>query len=226
MGSRARHRLARFAHVQIRSTTWRDHRIASHRPILATRLGVMPALIVHTAGCLLSPPRASFDSHVRTWGGLRPHPPRSPIVRRARPCAQRAVRAVRAHAVASTQEGFAALPEGPVVLWFKRDLRTGDHLGLVGATAGRDRSVVCVYVVDDTLLALEGQSLGLTIACVAALRSQCRALGGDLVVRRGESVAEVLAIARSIGASCVVTEDDVDAWVRSACCSALRLDPQ
>jgi len=107
--------------------------------------------------------------------------------------------------------GAAAAPGPPVdtviLLWFKHDLRTDDHPGLLAveralrdaaaATAAATKSaktvggrrvaaVVPVFALDPSLfahLALTPDGCGALSASLARLRAGLRAMGGDLVVR-------------------------------------------
>jgi deoxyribodipyrimidine photo-lyase len=90
----------------------------------------------------------------------------------------------------------------PVLVWFRRDLRLGDHLALAAAVA-TGRPVVPVFVHDETVAALGaaakwrlGEGLGVFAAALAAR-------GSRLVLRRG-ATREVLArLAAETGAAAV-----------------------
>lgn len=75
----------------------------------------------------------------------------------------------------------------PVIYWFRRDLRLGDHPGLSEAVAS-GRPVVPVFILDPETEALGAAAkwrLGLGIA---AFRDRLRAMGSDLVLRRGPAL--------------------------------------
>ncbi|MBK9181072.1 MAG: deoxyribodipyrimidine photo-lyase [Acidimicrobiales bacterium] len=96
------------------------------------------------------------------------------------------------------------------VVWFRRDLRLADNPALVTAVRGATR-VVPLFVADGAVLsACAGQPRAAwTIACAAALDA---ALGGRLVVRRGDPVVEVVGLARDVGATEVHVADDPSPW--------------
>ncbi|GAA3586185.1 deoxyribodipyrimidine photo-lyase [Amycolatopsis ultiminotia] len=95
--------------------------------------------------------------------------------------------------------------EAPVVLWFRRDLRLGDHAALLTA-AKHSKHVLALYVLDDRLLKPAGSPR--TAFLLASLRELDAALGGRLLVRHGDPVGEVVAAAREIGASAVHVSAD------------------
>lgn len=96
----------------------------------------------------------------------------------------------------------------PIVVWFRRDLRVGDHPALAEAvTSGR--AVVPLFVWDPVLLARAGsRRLARLEGAVAALDRDLRALGGRLVIRRGRPEAEVVAVAREAGTRAVHASRD------------------
>jgi deoxyribodipyrimidine photo-lyase len=99
---------------------------------------------------------------------------------------------------------------------FTRDLRVHDHPALAEAVRVAER-VVPLFVLDDGLLGGEFASANRLRFLLEALRDldgSLRALGGGLVVRRGDPVREVLAIARSVGARTVLASSDVSAYAR------------
>jgi deoxyribodipyrimidine photo-lyase len=91
------------------------------------------------------------------------------------------------------------------VLWFRRDLRLGDHAALLEA-ASRTKDVLALYVLDDALLAPAGTPrIAFLRGCLRALNAQ---LDGKLLVRQGNPVDVVPAVAREIGASSVHVSAD------------------
>jgi deoxyribodipyrimidine photo-lyase len=99
---------------------------------------------------------------------------------------------------------------------FTRDLRVHDHPALAEAVRIAER-MVPLFVLDEGLLGGEFASANRLRFLLEALRDldgSLRALGGGLVVRRGDPVREVLAIARSVGARIVVASGDVSAYAR------------
>jgi deoxyribodipyrimidine photo-lyase len=95
------------------------------------------------------------------------------------------------------------------VLWFRRDLRLHDHPALLAARDAGDEGVLPLFVLDPALWRPAGAPRQ------AYLLRSLRALGGDLEqrggrlhVRRGDPVEQVLAAARSTGASTVYVSAD------------------
>jgi deoxyribodipyrimidine photo-lyase len=92
------------------------------------------------------------------------------------------------------------------VLWFRRDLRLRDHPALLAAIdAGRDGSspaaVVGLFVLDDALCRPSGAArLAFLYRCLRELDER---LGGRLVVRHGDPVDVVPAVAQEVGADTV-----------------------
>ncbi|HEX4018488.1 MAG TPA: deoxyribodipyrimidine photo-lyase [Frankiaceae bacterium] len=99
------------------------------------------------------------------------------------------------------------------VLWFRRDLRLSDHPALLAArdaaeaSAGVDSpGVVGLFVLDETLRRPSGPArLAFLYRCLRDLDSQ---LDGRLVVRRGDPVNVVAAVAREAGAQTVHVSAD------------------
>lgn len=102
------------------------------------------------------------------------------------------------------------MTETAIVL-FTRDLRVHDHPALAAACA-RARTVVPLFVLDPAVPA--GRRTGFLLECLADLRRSLRSLGGDLVVRRGDTVAETARLARETGATTVCASADVSALAR------------
>lgn len=129
----------------------------------------------------------------------------------------------------------APIPRAPVLVWLRHDLRLHDHAPWRAALA-HDRVAVPVYCVDPRAFALDSR-LGVPKAgpfrarflleSLEDLRAQCRALGGDLLVRVGAPEAVLPPLARSLGAEAVhlhaevTSEEDA---VTHAVASALRAD--
>ncbi len=102
---------------------------------------------------------------------------------------------------------------GTSVLWFRRDLRLGDHPALLAAS-GSDgvggpgsTPVVPLFVVDPALWGPAGDPRRAWL--VRSLRALDEAVGGGLVIRTGDPVDVVAAVARDAGAGAVhVTADN------------------
>jgi deoxyribodipyrimidine photo-lyase len=99
------------------------------------------------------------------------------------------------------------------IVLFTRDLRVHDHPALATAVDTAEH-VVPVFVVDERIVGSRFASpnrMRFLVDALADLRSSLRARGGDLVIRRGDPVAEVLALAHEVGAEAVHLSDDVSA---------------
>jgi deoxyribodipyrimidine photo-lyase len=96
------------------------------------------------------------------------------------------------------------------VVLFTRDLRVHDNPALAAACASAER-VVPLFVFDPDLRTSPRRRRFL-IESLADLADSLRKRGGDLVVRRGDPVAETIAVARSVGASHVLLAADVSAY--------------
>jgi deoxyribodipyrimidine photo-lyase len=87
------------------------------------------------------------------------------------------------------------------VLWFRRDLRLGDQPALLAAREASPQGIVGLFVLDDALRRPSGAArLAFLYRCLRDLDEQ---LGGRLVVRRGDPVKVVAAVAREADAQTV-----------------------
>jgi len=86
------------------------------------------------------------------------------------------------------------------VLWFRRDLRLGDHAAL-HAAAGRADSVLALFVLDDELLKPSGAPR--TAFLYGCLRMLSKDLDGRLLIVRGDPATVVPEVAEAAGASSV-----------------------
>ncbi|TVQ53676.1 MAG: deoxyribodipyrimidine photolyase [Rhodobacteraceae bacterium] len=115
------------------------------------------------------------------------------------------------------------------IVWFKRDLRVEDHAPLVAAAA-RGR-VVPLYIAEPALWAqptMSGRQWAFVAECLAALRGALGALGAPLLVRTGDAVEALAAVAAETGADAVFAHQEtgdlwtyardrrVSAWARQA----------
>ena len=89
------------------------------------------------------------------------------------------------------------------IVWFRRDLRLRDHPALAEACSAGD--VLPLFVVDPAFESAGGPRRALLHDCLAALDA---ATGGALVVRHGDPVDEVPALADEIGATTVYVSKD------------------
>ncbi|MEO8889763.1 MAG: deoxyribodipyrimidine photo-lyase [Jatrophihabitantaceae bacterium] len=86
------------------------------------------------------------------------------------------------------------------VLWFRRDLRLHDHPALQAAS--QDGPVLALFVLDPALLAPSGAPrIAYLARTLHALDADLRALGGRLVIRRGDPVSVLPGVVRECGAA-------------------------
>jgi deoxyribodipyrimidine photo-lyase len=102
------------------------------------------------------------------------------------------------------------------VVWFRRDLRTADHPALLAALAAADQ-VVPVFVVDRTLL--DGRTSGpnrraFLHGALQALARDLEALGGRLLLRQGDPVTVIPALARLAAADAVYCSREYTPYAR------------
>ncbi|WP_433009343.1 cryptochrome/photolyase family protein [Kribbella sp. CA-294648] len=92
------------------------------------------------------------------------------------------------------------------VMWFRRDLRLADNPALLDAVAAGDGRVVALFVLDPLLWDQAGAPRRDQLT--ASLRSLSESIGGRLVVRRGDPVEVVPAVAAEVGAASVHVSAD------------------
>ena len=102
------------------------------------------------------------------------------------------------------------------VVLFTRDLRLHDHPAL-DAAVEHATHVVPVFVLDDELLAGFGapNRVAFLLEALADLRSSLTCRGSGLVVRRGDTVAQVLRVAVESGARSINLSEDVSSFARA-----------
>ncbi|MFI7022729.1 cryptochrome/photolyase family protein [Micromonospora sp. NPDC049900] len=97
------------------------------------------------------------------------------------------------------------------VVLFTRDLRVHDHPALATSCAAFDR-VVPLYVLDPVLARRSPNRTRFLHQSLADLRDALRRLGGDLVLRHGDPVAETIRLAGEVGAEAVALSADVSRY--------------
>ena len=98
----------------------------------------------------------------------------------------------------------------PVLHWFRRDLRLQDNTAL-NAALETGQPVICVFVLDETMLAsdqLGVPRLKLLLAALHALDAALRDHGSRLVVRRGQPLAVLSALVSEFDASALYFNAD------------------
>jgi deoxyribodipyrimidine photo-lyase len=100
------------------------------------------------------------------------------------------------------------------LLWFRRDLRIGDHPALIAARddAGPDGSVLPVFVLDPRIWEPAGAPRRqFLLDCLTALDED---LGGALVVRHGDPATVIPALVHEVGATSVHISADTGPYGR------------
>lgn len=100
-----------------------------------------------------------------------------------------------------------------VVVLFTRDLRVHDNPALAAACANAER-VVPLFVLDPVLGDLSPNRARFLHQALADLRETLRRKGGDLVIRRGDPVAETITLAREVEADGIAMAGDVSRYAR------------
>jgi len=114
------------------------------------------------------------------------------------------------------------------IMLFTRDLRLQDNPAL-DAAARRAQAVVPLFVFDDRLVAAPNR-VRFLVEALTDLRAALRERGGELIIRRGDPVTELIGLARDTGADGVFCADDVSGYAASrrreltAACQTARLE--
>ncbi len=102
------------------------------------------------------------------------------------------------------------------VVWFRRDLRLGEHPALAAALAVRD-DALAVFCFDESLLRgrhRSGPRTQFLLESLTELREAMRSRGGELLIRSGSPEREIPALAREVGAGEVHVTADVSPFAR------------
>jgi deoxyribodipyrimidine photo-lyase len=94
-----------------------------------------------------------------------------------------------------------------------RDLRVHDNPALAAACANAER-VIPLFVLDPALQRISPNRVRFLHQALADLRGTLRGLGGDLVIRTGDPVAETVKLARETGAEGIGAAADVSTYAR------------
>ena len=104
----------------------------------------------------------------------------------------------------------------PALVWFRQDLRLEDNPALLAACEG-GRPVLAVYVLDDGAAGawrMGGAHRWWLHHSLTALAAGLRALGVELVLRRGDAAAIIAGLVRETGAGAVHAGLLVEPWAR------------
>jgi deoxyribodipyrimidine photo-lyase len=103
------------------------------------------------------------------------------------------------------------------IVWFRRDLRLSDQAALAAAAAGK-APVIPVFILDDSAAGnwkAGGAGRWWLHHSLENLAAGLSRLGSSLVLRRGDSAATILALAKEVGASAIHTGIMPEPWERS-----------
>jgi deoxyribodipyrimidine photo-lyase len=98
------------------------------------------------------------------------------------------------------------------LVWLRRDLRVFDHVALQQALLGSEK-VYCVFVYDTTILdglPRRDRRVDFIHASIAEVAAELAQLGGHLIVRHGDPVAEIPALAAELGVQAVFCNHDYE----------------
>ena len=98
------------------------------------------------------------------------------------------------------------------LVWLRRDLRVFDHVALHQALLESDK-VYCVFVYDTTILDTlprRDRRVDFIHASIAEVASELEQMGGHLIVRHGDPVHEIPALAAELGVEAVFCNHDYE----------------
>ena len=104
--------------------------------------------------------------------------------------------------------------ESPAILWFRQDLRLTDLPSLHAACAG-GRPIIPCYVLDDASpgqWAMGAASRWWLHPRLASLAGSIEGLGGKLLLLDGDTVEQLITLARDTGAGSIHCSRLVDPW--------------
>lgn len=105
---------------------------------------------------------------------------------------------------------------GPVIFWYRHDLRINDLPGL--QAAAKTGPVIPVYILDDALggdWSLGGASKWWLHHSLVSLSEDLEALGGKLIIRRGSTVDVLDELIKTTGASSIFASRQYQPWADS-----------
>jgi deoxyribodipyrimidine photo-lyase len=95
------------------------------------------------------------------------------------------------------------MSNAPLILWFRRDLRLADHPMLTAALAS-GRPVVPVFILDPETEAVGAAAQWRLRLAIAAFALALQGAGSQLVLRRGDALQVLAALAQEVGAAGVM----------------------
>ncbi|XP_058085009.1 uncharacterized protein LOC131232641 [Magnolia sinica] len=96
------------------------------------------------------------------------------------------------------------------IVWFKHDLRTDDHPGLIAAVS-QHRTVVPLYVFDRRILSrFPDEILELVLFALEDLRKSLKDQGSDLLIGFGSAEDIILKLVKEVKATHIFTEEEVE----------------
>jgi deoxyribodipyrimidine photo-lyase len=124
-----------------------------------------------------------------------------------------------------SREARARAGQTTAIALFTRDLRVHDNPVLAEAMRSAER-VVPLFVLDPRLLRRSPRRTAFLLESLADLDESLRKLGGSLVLRRGDTTAEVSRVARQTNARSVFLAADVSVYAQRRELSLRRALPQ
>ncbi|XP_042505707.1 uncharacterized protein LOC122082310 isoform X2 [Macadamia integrifolia] len=118
-------------------------------------------------------------------------------------------------AAASTQVDIERKKyDNVALLWFKHDLRSDDHPGLVAAS--QSQTVVPLYIFDHRILSrFSDEMLELVLLALEDLREWLKSQGSNLMIRFGSAENVILELVQEVKATHVFSEEEVEYNLRT-----------
>jgi deoxyribodipyrimidine photo-lyase len=107
-----------------------------------------------------------------------------------------------------------------IIHWFRRDFRITDNTALLAAVtaAGSDGEVIPVYIASDWKGSHEWTGPArqeFLCGCLASLAKNLEAIGGRLIIRKGDAVVELEKLTAETGATAIFANRDPDPFGRA-----------
>ena len=91
------------------------------------------------------------------------------------------------------------MPDTPLILWFRRDLRLDDH-PMLAAAAATGRPLLPVFIADRSMTEIGAAARWRWGEAVASFGERLKAQGSRLILRRGAALPVLLSLAEEVGA--------------------------